>query len=242
VDGSNWNSLPGFSPDDPDIDISSYLDDSAEDFGSDSGFIESGEYGDKGHVGSGDVRQDSGTNNNGAKGSSKSARRGDVRLGGSEEEKERQGLGQFGPNARHVDERGDGGSGNAGNVETDKGIRQIRGSNERRRDSERVDNREQKSDELSRLTTTGRRIYLRRNVVVQKNARRTVPDFQKAVFEAALTEAKFGVNGDMLIRFSVGPEFADEAVGLRKAFGLQLTLGIYRKRYVKENPDEVDHE
>jgi hypothetical protein len=58
------------------------------------------------------------------------------------------------------------------------------------------------------------------------------------VFDGILAKCEFSTGGEFIIRFNVAnPNDVDEAIKLRDAFGLSLTLAISRKSYrpVEEN-------
>ena len=62
--------------------------------------------------------------------------------------------------------------------------------------------------------------------------KRPEPRFQNAVFDAVLAKCEFSSQGEFIIRFQVGnPADVDEAIKLRDAYGLSLTLAITRKTH-----------
>jgi len=75
-----------------------------------------------------------------------------------------------------------------------------------------------------------------------QNPLQRAPEFEKAVFEAQVLEAKYMADGQFVIRLAVPTsQGCDEAQKLGKAFGIMLQVGVYRKRYARSHPEEIDH-
>lgn len=70
--------------------------------------------------------------------------------------------------------------------------------------------------------------------------RQVIGQFEKAVFEGYVTEAKYIADGSFQVKVNV-PERSscDEAEKLGKTFGIMLTVAVYRKRYARSHPEEL---
>lgn len=74
------------------------------------------------------------------------------------------------------------------------------------------------------------------------NPLQRAPSFEKAIFEAQVVEAKYMADGQFIIRLAVPTsQGCDEAQKLGKAFGIMLQVGVYRKRYVRQHPEELEN-
>ena len=149
----------------------------------------------------------------------------------------RMGQQLLGPDARHPNARRTGGSRelpDGSNTKKDAATRPVLQQSRDGRSSSIPSNRQPQSVraiEPGAIPTLSQVVAEQQRVSVSQ-VNKPAPRFTQAVFDATLAKCEFSGQGDFIIRFIVAnPSDVDEAIKLRDAYGLSLTLAIARKHH-----------